>query len=396
MLRLSRTFRRRPGRGRAVLMGFALMATIGMLSPLVEKPQALSAERPAYAKPNGWDRIVEAARREGTVFVYGTRQMGFRPILGDAFDKAYPGIKSQWVFDTASSKVQRIMSERRANRFIPDIIIDGTSTGLLSLKPAGTLTPLRPHLLLPEVLDESAWLDKRLWWADDDEPYTTISFVGYVNTIATFNTKLVKPDQFRSYFDLIDPQWKGKIVGRDVRQPGPGSDALRFIYHHPDLGPKFLDRLFSEMDIVLLSNQSQIMDWLGHGRFPMALFLPSAAILRAREQGFPVAPMPMEQFKEGVSISSGAGSVSVMDRAPHPNAATVFLNWLLSREGQAAWQRTVPLPSLRTDISKSELDPYIVLKPGVKYRDVGTERFIRADPTIRRIITRALEKAGRQ
>jgi ABC-type Fe3+ transport system substrate-binding protein len=103
----------------------------------------------------------------------------------------------------------------------------------------------------------------------------------------------------------------------------------------------------------------------------------------------------MKQLKEGVSISSGAGSVSVMDRAPHPNAATVFLNWLLSRAGQGAWQRAISLPSLRTDISKSELNSNIVVGRGVKYIDVGTEKFILAEPAIRSIITKALEKAGR-
>jgi ABC-type Fe3+ transport system substrate-binding protein len=81
-----------------------------------------------------------------------------------------------------------------------------------------------------------------------------------------------------------------------------------------------------------------------------------------------------------------------MGRAPHPNAAVVFLNWLLSREGQSAWQRAISLPSLRTDISKSELDPTIVVGRGVKAIDVGTEKFILSEPEIRRVITKALEK----
>ena len=233
---------------------------------------------------------------------------------------------------------------------------------------------------------------QRLSWADDGEPHTVLSFVGYVNTMATYNTKLFNPEQIHSYFDLLNPQWKGKIVARDVRRPGPGSSAVRFIYHHPDLGPKYLERLFSEMDLTLSLNQPQMMDWLARGRFPLSFFLPSGDIIRAQAQGLPIAPVPMKHFKEGVAITSGGGAVSLMDRAPHPNASTVFLNWLLSREGQAAWQRAVPLPSRRTDISKSELKPFIVLRPGVKYIDMEKEKFIRAQRAARRIITRALAK----
>ncbi len=376
-----------------IFIGFALAMTIGMLSSLGAKSQAFAAERSVYTKPKGWDQIVESAKREGKVVIYGPRQLGYRPILDKAFNKTYPEIKLVGNYSMGRAKTHRILAERRANYYIPDILIGGPSSALSDLKPAGALAPIRPHLLLPEVLNESAWLGTRLPWVDSEAPYTVLAFVGYVNTIATYNTKLVKPDQFKSYFDLLNPKWKGKIVARDVRRPGPGNTAIRFIYNHPDLGPPFLERLFSEMDLTLSSNQPQMMDWLARGRFQMAFFLPSGDILRAQEQGLPIAPVPVTQFKEGVAITAGGGAVSLMDRAPHPNAATVFLNWLLSRKGQAAWQGAVPLPSRRTDISKSELDPFIVLKPGIEFIDMEREKYIRTQRAARRIISRALAKA---
>jgi len=374
-------------------IGFTFVMAIGVLSSLGEKSQALSAERRSYTKPKGWYQIVEAARQEGKVVIYGPRQLGFRPILGKAFNKTYPKIKLFGNYSMGRAKTHRILAERRANYFIPDILIGGPSSALSDLKPAGALAPIRPHLLLPEVLDESAWLGKRLSWVDADPPYTVLAFVGYVNIIATFNTNLVKPDQIKSFYDLLNPKWKGKIVARDVRRPGPGSSSIRFIYNHPNLGPPFLERLFSEMDLTLSSNQRQMMDWLARGRFQMAFFLPSGDIIRAQEQGLPVAPVPMTQFKEGVAITAGGGAVSIMDRAPHPNAATVFLNWFLSREGQAAWQRAVPLPSRRTDISKSEMNPFTLLKPGIDFMDMEKENYIRTQTAARRIISRALAKA---
>ena len=373
---------------RSLFIGFVLTTFLGILISLGAESQALSAQT-----PKGWDQIVESANREGKVVIYGPRQLGFRPILDKACNKSYPKIKLIGNYSMGRAKTHRILAERRANYFIPDILIGGPSSALSDLKPAGALAPLRPHLIFPEVLNKSAWIGNRLSWVDAEAPYTVLAFVGYVNTIATYNTKLVNPKQIKSYFDLLNPKWKGKIVARDVRRPGPGSAAVRFIYNHPDLGPPFLERLFSEMDLTLSSNQPQIMDWLARGRFPMAFFLPSGDILRAQAQGLPVAPVPMTQFKEGVAITAGGGAVSLMDQAPHPNASTVFLNWFLSREGQAAWQRAVPLPSRRTDISKSELDPFIVLNPGIEFIDMQREKYIRTQGAARRIRSRALAKA---
>jgi len=368
----------------------------GLLVLLLPAARLDSAER-SYAKPKGWDQIVESARREGTVVVYGPTQGGREPVLDSAFNKIYPGIRVLGTFGSGSDIGNRILSERRANRYIPDVLIGGTSTSLLTLKPAGALASLRPHLLLPEVLDESAWLEKRLSWADAGEPYTTLMFVGYVQTAAYVNTKLVNPGQFRSYFDLLNPAWKGKIVASDIRRGGRGGVVARFIYSHPDLGPQFLERLFSEMDITFGSEPRQMVDWLANGRFPIALFLASDDITRAQEQGLPVAPVPAEQFKEGSPIAPAGGATSIMDRAPHPNAAKVFINWLLSREGQAAWQEAVHLPSLRTDISKKGLYPFDVPKPGIKYTNGGTEEFSRMGATvIRDTVTKALAKVGRQ
>ena len=89
--------------------------------------------------------------------------------------------------------------------------------------------------------------------------------------------------------------------------------------------------------------------------------------------------------------------MALVDQAPHPNAARLYINWLLSREGQLAWQQSVQSPSLRTDIGREGLAAAQVPKPGVTYVDGGTEEYARLTPSsIRDLITEGLEQAGRR
>ena len=376
-------------------VAFTLLAAVWIAKLVVPLPQAHSAEQAIAGKPGAWDQLVKAARREGTLVLYGPSSLGRRGpgVIENGFKKANPGIEVRETLGRGHNTVTRLLTERRAGRYIPDVLIGGTSSAVITLKPAGALVPLKPKLLLPDVLDKSAWLDNQLWWADAREPYTTLMFQGYVQTIAYVNTKIVDPTQFRSYWDLLDPKWKGKIVSHDIRRGGRGGGVSRFVYKHPQLGPRYLKRLFSEMDITLSSNPRQMVDWLAKGRFQIALFLSSGDITSAQEQGLPVAHVLADQFKEGAPISPGPGAVSMIDRAPHPSVATLFINWLLSREGQDHWQKAQRLPSLRVDLSKEGLYPSDVPKPGVKYVKAGTEEHSRITRgAIRDLVSKALAK----
>lgn len=356
---------------------------------------------PAWAQQTGgekqWHELLAAARREGSLMVYRGTAFGPGEQLGQAFAKSYPGIKVRETIGSGSQQLSRIFTERRAGLYIPDVLIGGTTDPVLSLKPAGAVAALKPVLALPEVRDESAWLGGRHWWVDQEEPYTNLMFLGYVQTLAYVNTKVVDPGGFRSYWDILSPKWKGKIVSGDIRSGGQGAALARFIYKHPRLGPQFLERLFGEMDVTLSSDHRQMVNWLATGRLPIAIFLSASEARRAREQGLPLAPVPAEQLREGAPVAPGSGSISLMSPAPHPNAAVLFINWLLSREGQIAWQHAVRLPSLRVDIPKDGLDPFDVPKSGGDYVAVGAEEYSRIGATaIREVVSKALTKAGRE
>ena len=146
-------------------------------------------------------------------------------------------------------------------------------------------------------------------------------------------------------------------------------NGLRLVFYSPELGPKFLRRLLTEMEPGVSRDIRQIVDWLSVGKYAIGVFTNPRRlrVFAAKEQGLPIDSFETTHFKEGVLLASVTGNVGVMDKAPHPNAARVILNWLLSREGQLAYQKYVIADSLRIDIPKDEVPPGIRRSEGVKY-----------------------------
>jgi iron(III) transport system substrate-binding protein len=223
-------------------------------------------------------------------------------------------------------------------------------------------------------------------------------FAGSDQPVIYVNSRLADPKAFTSYQDLFDPKWKGKIAATDVRNPGPGAAPARFMFKQPDLGPPFFTRLFAEMNVKLSDDQRQLIDWVGQGTYPIGLWLSQNEVDLAVKQGLPIGTVPAEQLKEGASIGPANGAVAMLDRAPHPNAAKFYLNWLLSRDGQIAWQHDVGDNSMRIDVPKNDLNPLVVPKDGVNYLNAGGEDFSRAfsPSTLRQPIDDGLKKAGAQ
>jgi iron(III) transport system substrate-binding protein len=364
--------------------------------PAPAAPPAAPAAQTAGGGSPEWQQVLEAARKEGAVSVYAGSGQPNREALVEPFERAYPGIKINLTVTPPRDLVPKLSAERTASKYLADILLGAGASALVPLKPVGALVPLESSLLLPEVRDTAAWLDNQHWWLDTTEPRTTIGYVGNVQPPIAYNRQMVDPGEFRSYFDLLNPKWKGKIVATDVRSPGVGSVPTRYMYKHPDLGPPFLERLFGEMDITLSADQRQLTDWLAQGAYPLGLLMLSADFIGAMNQGLPIDVAPGEQLKEGVPIGPAGGAVSIMDKAPNPNAAKVFVNWLLSKDGQIAWQTHVKDNSLRMDIPKEGISRIYLPKPGVRYVNAATEDYAKLSSTeIAELITKALEKGGR-
>ena len=170
----------------------------------------------------------------------------------------------------------------------------------------------------------------------------------------------MNPKEFKSYWDLVTPKWKGKYVSQDPTSTGLGG-GLQFMYYHPELGPEFIKRLFGDMQPTLGRDRRQITDWLAQGKF--ALCVGCRDTNRAKSQGLPVDELDNVDWKEGLELTSGGGSMSLIKGGPNPNAARVFINWFLSRRGQLAMQKYNDLygedapNSRRMDIAKDMLVP---------------------------------------
>lgn len=339
-----------------------------------------------------WDKIVAAAKKEGEVLVYGPPGKKRRKALVEEFQKDYPDIKVKFVAGSARKQAPRLIAERKAGKYKADVLIGGTTTPLKTLRPKGVLTPIEPYLVLPEVTDPSGWFKNKLWYADKDGKLV-IMFQGSVSNIIGINTNLVKDGEITSYWDILDPKWKGKIVSGDVRRPGPGGGQARFLYAHPELGPKFLTRLFGETEITLSLDRRQMVDWLAQGKYAVHVFPNSIDIERAIDQGLPVKIVSPDALKEGAPMSAGWGSVMVADRAPHPNAAKVYLNWLLSKKGQTAWQTHAGSASLRRDIPKDGVRAWNLPSEDKEYFFGSLEEYMAIETrTVRKLVSKAVEE----
>ena len=332
------------------------------------------------------------AGTEGKVIVYGPPGPQYRPALIDAFQKEHPNIRVEYFGSSGRVAATKLLQERRVGLYNADVFISGSTNGTITLKNAKADVSL-PPILSTENKNPKIWLENKLQWADTKAPYTTLMFQCGISQMVHVNNKLVDPKQFTSYKDLLDPKWKGKIVGTDIRRPGPGGVPSRFLYKNPDLGPEFLTRLFRDTGIQLSSDQRQLVDWIAQGQYPVGIFVSDSAVTVARRQGLPIEAVAVEQFKEGGPLGPGYGAVSFLDRAPNPNAAKVYINWLLSRSGQLAWQKHTAKPSCRTDIPKDGIDEVSVPKPGHKYVQAGTDVYSQlTGGIIRNLIPKALKE----
>jgi iron(III) transport system substrate-binding protein len=336
------------------------MARILLLIVFLAAPfDAVGAE----AKPGGdgeWGKRVAAAKKEGKLSIFLFQRDNIEAAV-KSFEKAFPEIQVSTAAAAAPETGPRIMAERRAEKYLWDICICGPTTPYAVLYPAKALDSIKSALLLPEVMDESKWWGGRHHYMDPDGQHIFV-FLGSVEMPNLYyNKNLVDSKEMRSFWELMNGKWRGKILAMDPRQPGRQRVSARFLYHIPELGAPFLTRLFTEMDVTLTRDDRQAMDWLAAGKFPLCLFCGD--IERARTQGLPLAEFNTYQWKESPAIYSGSnGTVALMNNAPHPNAARVFINWLLSREGQTNFQKVMNAPdlvmeSMRLDIPKDPIAP---------------------------------------
>lgn len=373
-----------PLRERFRILGCGYSALCTLAVALLAATELFAAQPPANWKAD-WEATQRAAEKEGKLGIFGPTGADQQRLYTEVFQQAFPKIRVNYTPGRISEIISRIMAEQRAGVRQADLVLGGTDSLLGSFKDKGLLQPIRPALLLPDVLDNSGWFKGKLWFADNEDKFVPMwRAVPY--TAACVNTNLVKSGELKSYWDLVQPRWKGKIVSQDLHT-GSARNQMYTIHGRKDLGPAYLKRLFGEMEITFSRSLPQIADWVAAGRFAIGIGSVYCDDLQAK--GLPVEALHFEGI---AAVGAGTDPAAWLATSPNRNAARVFLNWIMSRDGQNQFQKLTRENSLRVDIAKDSVPPFYVLDPKKEYLFTGLEehkdRIAEFQPWLESLVTK--------
>ena len=334
----------------------------------------LTSTATAQTSPS-WEQIVEAAKKESVVTVIGPQESETRDALTLAFEKKYPDIRVELQGMSGNQIGPKLLNELAASRFTTDVIITGTTTALETLVAAKAAAPIKPVLTGPNTRDLSKWRGGKLTFSDDAQTYNLI-FSSYVKAPFIYNANLVSVSDFKSWKDLLDSKWHGKISLKDPLSAGGGLGNSTLWYTHESLGKDFIRKLLTQKDMVMPRDDRQMLDFAAQGKYPIAIGPSDVLTNEFIARGLPLKHLHPETLKEGTYITAGNGSLVIVRNAPHANALRVYIDYLLSAEGQLEWSKAARFASLRRDVPKDHVLDILVPKENMTYRDISMRRYV--------------------
>ncbi len=348
-----------------IAMSIFLIAIASCTLEPAATPAPTPAGKPVVTPGQGWEaewnKRLAAARQEGTLTIRGGSTVTGLQKSSGLFKEKF-GIELQLTTVQGALLVPKLEQERKAGLYLLDLIITG-QPDLINLKRKDSLDPLPPMLVLPDILDQKLWYDGKFDWADMEGRYI-FNFNAFPYHGVYINTDLVKAGEIQSYHDLLDPKWKDKIVINDPTVSGQGSQIFRDMLSNKMVDQDFFRQLVAQNPVITRDQDLQAT-WVAKGKYPVALWASPGAALRFIEASAPIAPVL--DMKEGVVAGSSGSSMVLLNKAPHPNASSVFINWFLSKEGQTINQNATAKQTRRVDVTAEVTDPFGMRKPGVKY-----------------------------
>lgn len=290
-----------------------------------------------------WEKVVEAAKKEGRVVVSIPTSAELRKEFESGFKKAFPGIELELSVARGSANINKIVAEQNAGVRTIDLHVGGTTSIITGLLANNLLDPVMPSMLLPEVRDPKHWWGGHIW-ADNAKAYI-YSFTAYMTETIWYNSTLVRPEEINSWDNLLDDKWKGRIVILDPRSPGSGESNWAFLLRIK--GEAFLAKLAAQ-EMTVGRNLRQLGEAVARGKSAISIGVSYYTYLPFIKAGLPVKSI--SNIKEGYYAGTGSGNLAILKDRPHPNAATLFVNWLLSRDGQAALTKALGQPTRRFDV----------------------------------------------
>lgn len=322
------------------LISMVILSIIFACSPKVTPTSSLSTPAPIAAprvvpttspEDATWQKVVEAAKKEGTVTLYSFAFTGdVGGIIGRTFEDKY-GIKLDFVTGIGTTLMERIKTEQRAQKFIADTL--DTSTSFVALAKDDGLTISMGAL--PNLREKDAWALAPPTVDTEGHLITTrpATYPSYINT------NLVKSgEQPRSYRELLDPQWRGgKVtIGSPITDPIP-----IYVYLTTRKAGVLDDDFWRRLGRQELKVSPSVREpglWLARGEAALSFSSSEPNVASYIKEGAAIKAIEMA---EGVTINPYSNSISLIKNGAHPNAARVFVNWLLSQEGQQIYAQSV-------------------------------------------------------
>src|SRR6058998_1066726 len=292
---------------RAVLKGSAVLAlgTVFASRVVAESPPAQAVT----------PQLVEAAKKEGKVILYSSMDLPVGEKLGKAFEAAYPGITIQIERSGSERLFQRIDQEFGSGIRAADVINTSDASHVITWKRNNWLAPFVSEDMARHFLTEYR----------DPHGMSATSRI-YLSSIA-YNTKLVKPeDAPKSFADLLDPKWAGKMVKGHPAYSGTIMTATFQLVR--ELGWDYLEKL-SKQRVMQVQSSTDPPKKLALGERAVMADGNEYGVVLLKEAGQPVEPV---YPTEGTPVISGP--TGIFASAPHPNAARLFQAWLHTRETQ--------------------------------------------------------------
>jgi ABC-type Fe3+ transport system substrate-binding protein len=315
-----------------------------------------------------WEHVVAAAKQEGKVAVNTFTGQGYARVF-KLFGQAHPEIKLDHTNLESADFAPRLVQERRAGVYSGDVTTIPTSTALQVMKQTGVWDPIRPAILAPEVRSDANWRGGfEAGFLDRDKLSYAFALTRSLGVFV--NADQVKDGELRSVKDLLAPKWKGKIVISDPRVIG--STFWPLTVARLKLGDGIMKQLLVDQQPVLSRDRNQLSEFMVRGRYPVGIGLNVLAIqdFQAHGVGRSVRTLLLPEL----DYQSSGSVVWLLNRAPHPNAARVFINWLLTKPAQAAWARELQTNSRFTGVEPG--NPDAVVPAGLSLVQIDSEEML--------------------
>lgn len=290
-----------------------------------------------------WNKIVEAAKKEGKVVVGGPPTSVLRQKFKETFEKRF-GIEMELISAPGPQNASRAMSEFKAGVKYFDVLHGGSGT-LEPLMRENMLAPFMDFVILPEAKDPRQWWGGHMWEDNLKTHRFIYSYSADFSTPPFYNADLVKPDEVKSYDDFLLPKWKGKIGFFEPRIPSAGQGLWGFLMKIK--GKDYLQKL-AKQELFISRDGKQLADSMSKGSLAFNLGQSQRFIEPYIKAGIPIKSL--NNIKEGLSGSNGFGTVAVLKNPAQVNAAKVYINWLLGKEGQDLYSQALTQGTRRLDV----------------------------------------------